>query len=280
VPDSPACWICEGATAPDAALAPLPFVRCTACGFVFRPELAEHAHEVYEGGDYEDVRGAHYAGAAETADRDRDAQVRLAFVAEHAGAPGGDLLDVGAAGGNFTAAAARAGYRARGVEPVPAFAAFARDTTGADVSDGTLEDLDLPPGSLDVVTMWHVLEHIPRPVGELRRIRAALRSGGLLTIEVPNAGGVAARSDGKAWGSLEPDVHVNQFAPATLRLALEQAGFRVGLIDTVPVTPYLPATGRRSPAHVSSRLKVALLGRAPRAHHPSAHELLRAIAWA
>jgi SAM-dependent methyltransferase len=272
-----ACWICEQPTVPDAALAPLPFVRCTACGFVFRPELADTLAAVYEGGDYEDVRGDLYATPEEIADRDRDAQVRLALVRAHAAASG-DLLDVGAAGGNFTAAAARAGYRARGVEPVPSFATFAREVAGADVADGTLEDLDLPEGSLDVVTMWHVLEHIPRPVGELARIRGALRPGGTLVIEVPNAGGLAARSDGTAWGSLEPDVHVNQFAPSTLRGALERAGLTVELVDTVPVTPYLTAAARRSPAHVSSRAKVALLARAPRAHHPDAHELLRAIA--
>jgi SAM-dependent methyltransferase len=277
MPDSPSCWICDAATAPDAALAPLPFVRCTACGFVFRPELADSVHEVYESGEYEGVRGEHYATPAEIAARDSDARVRLAFVGEHAPARGA-LLDVGAAGGNFTVAAARAGFAARGVEPVPAFARFARDVAGADVAEGTLEDLDLPDESLDVVTMWHVLEHIPRPVGELARIRAALRPGGVLAIEVPNAGGVAARSDGTAWGSLEPDVHVNQFAPATLRAALDRAGLRVELIDTVPITPYLPPAMRRSPAHLSSRAKVALLGRAPRAHHPSAHELLRAIA--
>jgi SAM-dependent methyltransferase len=275
--DTPTCWICDAPTAPDRALAPLPFVRCTACGFVFRPELADSVHEVYEGGGYQDVRGGHYATPEEIAARDGDARVRLAFLREHAPA-GGELLDVGAAGGNFTAAAARGGFRARGVEPVPAFARFARDVSGADVADGTLEDLDLPAASLDVVTMWHVLEHIPRPVGELRRIREALRPGGALVVEVPNAGGVAARADGASWGSLEPDVHVNQFAPSTLRGALERAGLEVALVDTVPITPYLPPAARRSPAHVSSRLKVALLGRAPRAHHPSAHELLRAVA--
>jgi 2-polyprenyl-3-methyl-5-hydroxy-6-metoxy-1,4-benzoquinol methylase len=276
VTTTPSCWVCSGATAPDDALAPLPFVRCRSCDFVFRPDLAETVHDVYEQGDYEDTHSALYATAEDRRGRDSDAQVRLALVREHA--TSGDLLDVGAAGGNFVAAAAAGGFRARGVEPVPAFARFAREVSGAEVAQGTLEELELPPASLDVVTMWHVLEHIPRPVEELQRVCAALRPGGVLAVEVPNAGGAAARSDGRRWASLEPDVHVNQFAPATLRLALERAGFTVVLTDTIPITPYLPRARRVDPRHVISRMKVAVVGRAPRVHHPSAHELLRAVA--
>lgn len=270
------CWICEAPTETATALAPHPFVRCTACGFVFRPDVASSVHDVYEGGAYDDVRGEMYATPDEQAARDGDARVRLALVRRHA--TGGDLLDVGAAGGNFVAVAAEGGFRARGVEPTPRFAAVAQ-ARGAEVLQGTLEELDLPPASLDVVTMWHVLEHIPHPVEELRRVRAALRPGGVLAIEVPNAGGVAARLQGAGWPSLEPDVHVNQFAPATLRLALERAGLTVDSVDTVPITPYLPtARERLAPGHLAARAKVALRAGALRERHPSAHELLRAIA--
>ena len=167
-----ACWICGRGAAPDPTLGELGFARCGGCGFVFRPELAGAARRTYETGAYEEVRGAHYT-EAEVAARRRDARVRLAFLAPHA--PGGRLLDVGAAGGAFVAEARDAGYDARGIEPTPAFAAHARERLGVDVAEGTLEDARLRPGSLDAVTMWHVLEHVPRPVEQLRRVREALR---------------------------------------------------------------------------------------------------------
>jgi SAM-dependent methyltransferase len=270
------CWICAEPTDPDRTLAPLTFRRCDGCGFVFRPDLADSVRAVYEDAVYDETHGEVYTSAADLKARDSDARVRLELVREHVRS--GDLLDVGASGGNFVAAAARAGFRARGVEPTPTFARVAREVVGADVVDGTLEELELPQQSLDVVTMWHVLEHIPRPVDELRRVRAALRPGGVLAIEVPNAGGWAAGREGSSWGSLEPDVHVNQFAPDTLRGALERAGFEVVLIDTVPITPYLPRLRRFAPRHLAARAKVALLAGAPRAHDPLAHELLRAVA--
>lgn len=270
------CWLCEASTSPSQALAPLPFRSCDSCGFVFRPDLAATARDVYEESGYEQTHGDLYTSPRYLSARDSDAAVRLAFLIGHV--RDGDLLDVGASAGNFTAAAARAGFTARGVEPTPGFARAAREVVGADVATGTLEDLDLPERSLDVVTMWHVLEHIPHPTRELRRVRAALRPTGVLAIEVPNVGGVAAHADGRDWGSLEPDVHVNQFAPDTLRLALTQAGFAIELIETVPITPYLPGWRRLDPRHLAARAKVAVRGGALRARHPSAHELLRAIA--
>ncbi|HEX2160329.1 MAG TPA: class I SAM-dependent methyltransferase [Thermoleophilaceae bacterium] len=273
---APTCWLCDAPTSPCAALAPLPFRSCERCGFVFRPDLSETARAIYEDSAYEGTHGEIYTSPEYMRARDSDAAVRLRFLRGHA--QGGDLLDVGASAGNFTAAAARAGFRARGVEPTPGFARVARELLGTDVATGTIEDLDLPERSLDVVTMWHVLEHIPHPTRELRRIRAALRPSGVLAIEVPNAGGVAARTDGTAWGSLEPDVHVNQFAPETLRLALERAGFAIAVIETVPITPYLPPRRRLAPRHLAARAKAALRAGGLRGRHPHAHELLRAVA--
>jgi SAM-dependent methyltransferase len=270
---APACWLCGGTTEDAVALRPHPFRRCTACGFVFRPDGAG-VHEVYESGGYAEVRGTQYE--RESGHRRRDARVRLRWLAPHAA--GGVLLDVGAAGGEFVAEAAAAGFDARGVEPTPSFAARARDVLGVDVSAGTLEELELAPESLDVVTMWHVLEHVPDPLPQLRRIRDALRPGGVLAVEVPNAGGVIAARMGTAWPPLEPDVHVSQFAPPTLRALLGRAGLEPAEIGTVTLTPYLPPAARLHPRHVLARARLAAWLREPRTRHPSGHELLRAVA--
>lgn len=258
--DGTACWLCGGTVRPHAQLAPHPFVACAVCGFVFRP-LAD-AGAIYTGGAYEDVRGEQYLRSLLA--RRSDARVRLRFLAAHA-APPGRLLDVGAAGGAFVLEAAAAGWSARGVEPTPAFAAAAR-SLGADVAEGTLEDVEL--GVLDAATLWHVLEHIPEPVAQLARLRAALGSRGVVAIEVPNYGGAAAARLGAAWPSLEPEVHVNQFTAASLRAALERAGFASVSTSTVSIGPYLPAWRRLDPRHLAARL-------ADRGGEP---ELLRAVA--
>jgi 2-polyprenyl-3-methyl-5-hydroxy-6-metoxy-1,4-benzoquinol methylase len=265
------CRLCGSAAEDCTELAPLQFARCTRCGFVFR----EHAEvrAVYEGGRYEAEGGERYV--AEDPARRRDARVRLRWL--RPAASEGDLLDVGAAGGAFVAEAAAAGFRAWGIEPTPGFVRHARSVVGVDVRPGTLEDTPLAPASLDVISMWHVLEHLPEPIAQLRRLAAALRPEGVVAIEVPNYGSAVARRMGLAWPSLEPDVHVSQFTPETLRAALELSGLEPVRIETVPITPYLTPLRQLDPRHVAGRAKAAVWLHSPRGRHPHGHELLRTI---
>ena len=271
------CWVCGGAAGPCAALTPLAFRQCRACGFVFRPEVDEAAtRAVYEGGAYEE-RGfaVDYAVDTTVDERRTNARVRLTWLLQHA--DGGRLLDVGAAGGAFVLEARDAGFDAFGVEPAPAFARHARETLGVDVRDGRVEDLGLDDGSLDVATMWHVLEHVPEPRGTLDAIRAALRPGGALVIEVPNLDSVAARRMGVTWTHLDADVHVSQFTPPTLRALLEGAGFAVDDLHTVAHGIYLTRRERWAARHVAHRVQLSR-GGAIGLRHPTRHEFLRAVA--
>jgi SAM-dependent methyltransferase len=272
----PACPICDGRTVPSARLGRLGYRECSRCGFVFRPDVDEAAtREVYEGGAYAEAHEL-YADPARIDGLRRDARVRLRWLAPHAAS--GRLLDVGAAGGAFVAEAVGAGYDARGLEPTPAFAGFARERLGVDVMDGTIESAALPAASLDVVTLWHVLEHLPDPRDAVDRLRDALVPGGVLALEVPNFGGALAQRDGASWGSLQPDVHVNQFTPGALAALLTRVRLEVVELGTVPITPYLPKARRLDPRHIAARLKAAGELRSVRTAHPTGHELLRAVA--
>jgi 2-polyprenyl-3-methyl-5-hydroxy-6-metoxy-1,4-benzoquinol methylase len=271
------CWICGGATGPSPALAALGFEECRECGFVFHParDVAE-TRTVYEGGAYEKRRFAIDYAAADTVDeRRRNARTRLTWLREHVGR--GRLLDVGAAGGAFVLEAREAGFDAFGVEPAPAFARHAREVLGVDVRDGRVEDLDLPGGSLDAVTMWHVLEHMPEPRGTLELLARALRPEGALVVEVPNLAAVAARRMGLQWTHLDADVHVSQFTPATLNALLSAVGLAVTDMHTVAHGVYLTPRERWTPAHVAHRAKLARHG-AIGLRDRHRHEFLRAVA--
>jgi 2-polyprenyl-3-methyl-5-hydroxy-6-metoxy-1,4-benzoquinol methylase len=270
----PACWACGAPTVASPRLPDLPFVACPACGLQQRHDRGAAAvRTVYSDGAYEDDRSGAYASDSELHDRRRDARVRLAFIGPYV--PGGRLFDVGAAGGAFVLEAGAAGYAASGVEPSPAFAAFARDHVGVDVRTGTVEDAELEPGAFDVITLWHVLEHLHEPAATLARLRDALRPGGHIAIEVPNAGSTIARAMGPAWPMLQPDVHVAQYTPDALAAVLRAAGLEPAHLSATTIAPYLPPVRRAMPAMLVHRGKWALRGRgdAPR----DRGELLRAI---
>ncbi len=60
----------------------------------------------------------------------------------------------------------------------------------ASLTDDTVEYLSAREAAYDVISLFHVLEHVPKPVviPLLTAVRGALRSGGRLLIEVPNMG--------------------------------------------------------------------------------------------
>lgn len=138
---------------------------------------------------------------------------------------GGRLLDVGCGSGNFLSSVRELGWDVRGVEVDSRAAARARDGLGLDVFCGTLADAALPEASFDVVTMRHVLEHLPDPSGTLAEVYRVLRPAGQLMIEVPNIAGFAARLFRTWWFNLDLPRHCYAFTPDTLARIVQARGF-------------------------------------------------------
>jgi SAM-dependent methyltransferase len=138
----------------------------------------------------------------------------------------GRYLDVGCGSGASLGVAAALGWRAAGIEVDADAAARARRFTGA-VHVGDALTAPYPPGSFDVVSAFHVLEHVPDPIALTRRMLEWLAPGGLVLIEVPNAGGLGAALFGRAWSGLELPRHLSQFTRESLGRVVECAGGRV-----------------------------------------------------
>lgn len=177
-------------------------------------------------------------GGGRLAHRDhwlREAAVRLDWIAPQLPA-GALLLDVGCATGELLDVARARGLRPLGVELSGWAAAQARAFAGVEVFERDLAEWPAAhPGlRVDAVCAFHVLEHVPDPVGFLRDMRALLRPGGHVFLEVPNYASAAASRDPIAWVGTALNDHVTHFTPATLGAALERAGLRV--LETRPLT--------------------------------------------
>ena len=115
--------------------------------------------------------------------------------------PPGRTLDVGSGPGAFVMLLSRAGFAASGLELSPWVVDFARRTFGVQVLLGPLEAQSLPPGSLDVVTMMDVLEHLADPEATLNAAFAALAEDGVLLIQTP------AVPSGVSWEEMVATKH-------------------------------------------------------------------------
>ncbi len=147
--------------------------------------------------------------------------------------PPGRLLDIGCGSGAYGASLLRLGWRVDGIEPNAAAAERARGV-GLNVQSCDLQVAILPPTAYDAITLWHVLEHLDDPIASLRLLRPALRLRGQLWLEVPNWAGLMAALTRSHWFHLDLPRHRFHFTPTSLRLALEQSGFRVERLWHIP----------------------------------------------
>ena len=195
-----------------------PIVKCRRCGLVYQSPVPSQAEiiDAYDGvvdRRYEEER----SGRIATFSRD------LAALERHE--QGGRLLDVGCHLGLFLDVARAAGWDVAGLEPSCWSVERARER-GLDVRHGTLDTVQLPPGSFDVVTMWDVIEHLSDPLAELRRIHRLLRADGLLALSTMNVDALFPRLVGRRW-PWYMQMHLVYFSRRTLHNMLVKAGFRV-----------------------------------------------------
>jgi len=152
----------------------------------------------------------------------------------------GRALDVGCGAGDFLRALAERGWEVAGVEPSHAAREAAARRLGVGVvRAGTLEQADLRPASFALVTLWDVLEHVPDPVRMLRTVRRLLRPGGRLVVETQDVASPLARLLGRRWHHYKHAEHLVHFHEATLRRALQQAGFEPLTFRAAPGGKYV-----------------------------------------
>jgi len=224
------CPLCGRRSRRDPPGAPHP-VRCAACALVFVDPVPSEAlaQETYGADYYEPWQGA------EERPRRRMWRRRLRLLERHAHPPalGRALLDVGCGDGLFLEAARGAGWNADGIEFSPEGARRAAARLGRPVAVGDLATSSLLVGPYDVITLWHVLEHLEHPAGMLLAAHRRLRPGGILAVAVPNLSNLPMRvayrlARGRRLplyspGAREP--HLSHFSSGTLRRMLSRCGF-------------------------------------------------------
>ena len=160
----------------------------------------------------------------------------------------GRLLDIGCSLGYFVEGACARGWRASGLEISPYAAEEARKM-GLDVRTGVLETAGYSDGSLECVTMWDVLEHVPDPTRHMLEVRRILSEGGLVVIGAPDLGHRMFRLKREGWRHLKPCEHIFYFHRGSIERLLHKIEFEM-------VRPPVIG-GRRFPGSLGAKLGCA-----------------------
>jgi SAM-dependent methyltransferase len=146
------------------------------------------------------------------------------------------VADVGGGACAFANALAATGCDVSVFEPNAANASFADAAAGvqfiaAPFDERAVSEAGIADGSLDAITMWHALEHVPDPVATLALARRLLRPGGVLYVSVPNLDSLQADVSGTLWCYADIPRHLTHFSPEGLASRMQQAGLK-------GITPY------------------------------------------
>lgn len=136
----------------------------------------------------------------------------------------GILLDIGCGNGAFMALAKKMGWKVEGVEPDPVSVNLCR-SKGLYVFSGSIDSVNSRQGHYDVITMNHVIEHVPDPGDFLQKSFDLLRPGGMLWVALPNPQSFGKKLFGTAFCALHPPFHFCLASQKALCDKMHQAGF-------------------------------------------------------
>jgi 2-polyprenyl-3-methyl-5-hydroxy-6-metoxy-1,4-benzoquinol methylase len=141
----------------------------------------------------------------------------------------GKLLDIGAGTGDFLAVAKTNGWEITGIEPSEKAKAIA-------ISKGVAfaENLaGIADHSFDVITMWHVLEHVPDVEAQITELKRILKPDGVIFVAVPNFKSYDAKHYGAFWAAYDVPRHLWHFSKTAIEKLFARQG--IALIKILPM---------------------------------------------
>ena len=135
----------------------------------------------------------------------------------------GRILDIGAGTGDFLSVAKQNGWQTIGVEPSDKAKAIAVKKEVSFVEDTA----ELENQSFDVITMWHVLEHVPNLDNQIKELKRLLKPNGSLIVAVPNFKSFDAKHYGTFWAAYDVPIHFWHFSKKAIKKLFEKEGMEL-----------------------------------------------------
>lgn len=135
----------------------------------------------------------------------------------------GNLLDIGAGTGDFLVTAKVAGWQTKGIEPN-------ENAKNLAISKGisfenSIESIENQ--QFDVITMWHVMEHVPDVEYQIKQLKRLLKPNGTLIIAVPNYKSFDAQHYGKFWAAYDVPRHLWHFSKISIEKLVSRENMKL-----------------------------------------------------
>jgi 2-polyprenyl-3-methyl-5-hydroxy-6-metoxy-1,4-benzoquinol methylase len=141
----------------------------------------------------------------------------------------GKILDIGAGTGEFLSVAQQNGWNTTGVEPSEKAKKIAINK-GVSFVEALAQ---LENHTFDVITMWHVLEHVPDLNHQIKELKRLLKPSGYLIVAVPNFNSFDAQHYGKFWAAYDVPIHFWHFSKTAIQKLFQKE--QMELVKILPM---------------------------------------------
>lgn len=207
--------------------------KCSRCGFVMtnpRPRDND-LPKYYQSEEYisHSDKSTNLVGKIYKVARTFTLKWKYELVQKHSLQKPSSILDYGCGTGAFLLECKKHGMKTTGVEPSSTARAQANEKTGDQVASDILEVND----TVDVISLWHVLEHVSNLNETVVRLKNHLKENGTMFIAVPNLQSHDAKKYGEYWAGYDVPRHLSHFSKNAMQKLL--ANHNLNLINVVPM---------------------------------------------
>ncbi|TAE68353.1 MAG: class I SAM-dependent methyltransferase [Bacteroidetes bacterium] len=216
-------------------------VACQNCDFKFtnpRPS-AEEIGKYYHSDNYISHSNTKKGILAQIYQKVRkiSLQAKLKHIQKESQLEKGSILDYGCGTGNFLKICQENNWEVTGIEPEEIARKQAEDLLKINIKENIFET-ELKTKSFDVITLWHVLEHIHLLDETIEKLRELLKPNGILLIAVPNCASADAKKWKEYWAAYDVPRHLYHFTPQTLPLLLKKHSIKIDKYMAMPYDSY------------------------------------------
>lgn len=211
--------------------------RCQTCDFLFTNPRPLELGKYYESEEYRSHtdEGKGIIDRVYRKVRNINLDKKIDLVIQHT-ATGGNLLDVGTGTGYFLAKAKSRGWDIEGVEPNPKAQTFAQDQLQTSLYTDVFE---VPQEKqFDAITLWHVLEHLPKLNETLEHFQGLITKKGRIFVAVPNVASWDAQHYGEHWAGYDVPRHLYHFTQPTMKRLLKEHGYSLVSVEPMVFDAY------------------------------------------
>lgn len=200
--------------------------KCESCEFVFTNPIPKELSKYYETEEYLSHNSKKGGVISKIYSSIRSINIKRKFDLVSNYSSKGSILDIGCGTGELLSYFKNENWKTTGIEPNENARNIAISENGIDVLN---EDKlsTLPSNSFDVVSMWHVLEHVPDLNKRISEVSNLIKDDGTMIFALPNLNSPDAKKYGKHWSALDVPRHLYHFTQSSFEKLITKHGLKL-----------------------------------------------------